>query len=282
MTSLLNGVGQSVGSLGNQASGPLDQAVNSISNIGEQLGILPFSPSNSGEGLPSSDVQPLQPSTTQRNIVNWFVPEVGIINMYVNPQAIEYSFKKLITPQRTKGGYIIQYWGEELTTLNIRGHTGGSGVEGLNVLYEIYRAEQLLFDPIALTMASANSLSGVNSLVNSVLGNAGGLGSVLQNATQGVLGLNPLSQSIVPTNIPSLASIAMGIEMYYTGWVFHGYFTNFSFTESADRLGLFDYNIGFTVTQKRGYRTNSLPWQRSAISGPSNNSPGGTPLSFRG
>ncbi len=105
---------------------------------------------------------------------------------------------------------------------------------------------------------------------------------MLQNATQGVLSLNPLSQSITPTNIPSLASIALGVEMYYTGWVFHGFFTSFSFRESSERLGLFDYNIGFTVTQRRGYRTNSLPWQRSAISGPSNNSEGGTPLSFAG
>ena len=202
--------------------------------------------------------------------------------MYINPQSIAYNLKKLITNERTKGGYIVQYWGEELTTLNINGHTGGAGVEGLNVLYEIYRAEQLLFDPIALTMASDNSVSGLNSLVDNTLGNIGGFGQTLSSVTQGVLGLDPLSQSILPTNVPSLASMALGIELYYTGWVFRGYFNSFSFTESAERLGLFDYQIQFTVTQRRGYRTNSLGWQRSAISGPSNNSAGGVPLSFSG
>ncbi len=64
------------------------------------------------------------------------------------------------------------------------------------------------------------------------------------------------------------------------GKVFRGYFESFSYTESVDRLGLFDYDIQFTVTQIRGYRTNNFAWQRSAIDGPSNNGVGGTPLSF--
>lgn len=288
MTSFLNGVGQTVGQAvsgaGNAVS-PLTQALNTNTYQAQQFQSgfnAPPIPAASGMGLPSSQVPALQVASNVRNIVNWFVPEIGIINMYVNPQTIDYNLRKLITPQRTKGGYIVQYWGEELTTLNIRGHTGSSGVEGLNVLYEIYRAEQYLFDPIALTMASNNSISGLNSLVSGVLSQLGGASSVLSAATQGVFGINPLGQNIQPSNIPSLASIALGIEMYYTGWVFRGFFTSFSFTESAERLGLFDYNIGFTVTQRRGYRTNSLPWQHAAIYGPSNSSPGGPPLSFSG
>ena len=58
--------------------------------------------------------------------------------MYINPQQMNIDEKKVIKQQRTKGGYIIQYWGEELTTLNISGTTGSAGVEGINVLYEIY------------------------------------------------------------------------------------------------------------------------------------------------
>jgi len=280
MTSFLNGVDNALSSAaaitgsGGQNYGPSSFQTNGF--------VVPPIPGGVDDGLPSSSIQPLQLANPVRNIIHWFVPEVGMITMYVNPQSIAYNNSKLITKERTKGGFIVQYWGEELTTLNISGHTGGSGVEGLNVLYEIYRAEQILFDPIALTMASDNSVSGLNSLVDSTLGNIGGIGGTLANATNGILGLNPLSQSILPTNIPSLASMALGIELYYTGWVFRGYFNSFTFTESAERLGLFEYQIQFTVTQRRGYRTNSLAWQRSANSGPSNNSPGGVPLSFSG
>lgn len=240
--------------------------------------IVPPIPNASGNGLPSSQIPPLRTAVPKRNIGHWFVPEVGVINMYINPQRIDYSLKKLIVPERTKGGYNIQYWGEELTTLNLSGHTGSSGVEGLNVLYEIYRAEQYLFDPIALTMAATNSITGLNDLVDSALGNLGGFASQLSTSSLGVLGLDPASQNILPQNVPSLASMALGIEFYYSGWVFRGFFTSFTFHESVEQLGLFQYEIGFTVTQRRGYRTNNYAWQRSAISGPSNSD--AIPLSY--
>lgn len=240
--------------------------------------IVPPIPSADGNGLPSSKIPSMQQAFATRYTAHWYVPEVGIVNMYINPQSIGYNSKKLITPERTKGGYIIQYWGEDLTTLAIRGHTGSSGVNGLNVLYEIYRAEQYLFDPIALTMAADNSISGLGDLVDSALGNLGGFGAGISAATNGVFGLDPASQNVLPRNVPSLASMALGIELYYAGWVFRGYFTSFGFTESAERLGIFDYDIQFTVTQRRGYRTNYLPWQHSAIDGASNWAT--NPLSF--
>jgi hypothetical protein len=221
-------------------------------------------------GLPSNQVPSELAGVAGRDIVNWFVPEIGIINMYINPQNIGYNHKKLITTHRTKGGYIGQYWGEDLTHLTLRGHTGSSGVEGLNVLYEIYRAEQYLFDPIALQMAAANSISGLNSFVDSTLGNLSGFANNIASATAGIFQFDPASQAILPQNIPSLASIAFGVEMYYAGWVFRGFFESFNFTESAERIGLFDYDIAFTVTQRRGYRINNQPWQHSPLYGPSN------------
>jgi hypothetical protein len=257
----------------------LNQALNGQSQSFQQNGFITTPiPSADGNGLPSSNIPPLQLAVPRRNIGHWFVPEVGVINMYINPQNINYGYKKIITMDRTKGGYNIQYWGEELPTLVLEGHTGSSGVEGLNVLYEIYRAEQYLFDPIALTMAADSSITGLNDLVDSALGNLGGFASSLTSGSLGVLGLDPASQNILPQNVPSLASMALGIEFYYTGWVFRGFFTSMTVTESAERLGLFNYNISFTVTQRRGYRTNSLAWQRSANSGPSNSD--AIPLSF--
>jgi hypothetical protein len=257
----------------------LNQALNGASKTLQQIGsIASIISSADGNGLPSSQVPALLQAVPRRNIGHWFVPEVGVINMYINPQNIDYGYKKVINTERTKGGYNIQYWGEELPTLTLQGHTGSSGVEGLNVLYEIYRAEQYLFDPIALTMASDSSITGLNSSVDSVLGNLGGFNSSLTGGSLGVMALDPASQNILPQNVPSLASLALGIEFYYTGWVFRGFFTSMTVNESVDKLGLFTYNIAFMVTQRRGYRTNSLAWQRSANSGPSNSD--AVPLSF--
>ena len=265
MTSFLNGSLASLNTISSAISGQ-GQAPTPNSSTFQP----PTFPSGSGTGLPAAQIPYLQPATSTRNIAHWLVPDVGIVNMYINPQSIQYNYKKLITPNRTKGGYVIQYWGEELTTLILQGHTGSSGVEGLNVLEQIYRSEQYLFDPIALTMAASQSTSGLNTLVDSVLGNLGGLGATISQGTQGLLGLDPASQNILPQTVPSLGALATSIEFYYSGWVFRGYFTNFSVTESVQQLGLFVYNIGFTVTQRRGYRTNNFAWQRSAIAGPSN------------
>jgi hypothetical protein len=52
------------------------------------------------------------------------------------------------------------------------------------------------------------------------------------------------------------------------GWIFRGFFTSFDYSEKADNY-LYDYNLTFQVTQRRGYRYNHLPFQKSANTGPS-------------
>src|SRR5690606_38791557 len=88
-----------------------------------------------------------------RNLIRWLVPESGIVEMYINPKSISYSEAKQIQSQRTKGGFALQYWGEDLIKITIEGTTGTSGIEGINVLRDVYRAEQVAFEPYALSMA---------------------------------------------------------------------------------------------------------------------------------
>lgn len=242
--------------------------------------IVSEQPSADGTGLPSSKVVSSIPGAQQkRRLMSWFVPEVGVVKMYINPQSLQFSETKNLTETQTKGGYVIQYWGEKLPTLTINGTTGSSGVEGLNVLREIYRSEQLTFDPIGLSLAANNQISGLDDLLT---GNeTGTFGNIIGDALSNLVGAAAPTSNILPYNIPSLASLALGIELYYDGWVFRGYFTSLGYTDSVQNFGSFDYTIGFTVTQRRGYRTNYMPWHRSAIDGPSNNGAGGIPLTFR-
>lgn len=236
-------------------------------------------PSASGLGTRQSRIQNLRPAVNARNVIYWLVPEMPMVQMYINPQNITYAYKKSIASQRTKGGFMLQYWGEDLTTLRLTGTTGTSGIEGINVLYDLYRAEQLSLDPYALFLAASEEqtgLSGLGSDIGNLLG--GDVGSSIGGAIGGALD-SAIPQPTRPT--PSLAQFAFTVEMYWSGEVFRGYFTSFTVTESVETLGMFNYDIEFMVTQKRGFRQNFLPWHRSATSGSSNSDPYfGTPHSF--
>jgi hypothetical protein len=52
--------------------------------------------------------------------------------------------------------------------------------------------------------------------------------------------------------------------MYYQGWVFKGIFEEFGVQESVSNgVGVFNYNLSFTVLDRRGRRKNIQPWNRS-------------------
>jgi len=260
------------------ASNFIDNNLSSPSIPGFTAAPIPAIGSN-----PSDRLLPANRSAVfARNMMRWFVPEIGVIEMYVNPQGITYQDKKHITQQRTKGGYVLQYWGEELGTLAVSGTTGSSGVEGINVLDDIYRSEQLAFDPYALALASDR-----NSSNNDQLSFLGDLSDSFGGLLQGGESFSNLVANSIETGSsastrsqPSLAELAFSMELYWSGWVFRGYFNDFRVEEKADKLGLFDYFFNFTVTQRRGVRSNFLAWHRQP-NGPSNTDPiAGRPYSF--
>jgi len=270
---LLNGVNDAVDFLNGEVNG---SSTDSFKSDGF---LLPATFSADGNGLPYNKVPTYRDGTLRRNIITWFVPEFGIVRMYVNPASISYNHKKLITKDRTKGGYTLQYWGEDLSTLNISGTTGASGVEGINVLYEIYRAEQYAFDAVGLSLAANNAAS--TNILSSLLGSAGSVGDLLGDAAGAVgslLGMDSPNTSLVANSINSLAQLAFTVEMYYNGWVYRGFFENMTINERADNF-LMEYQMTFTVTQRRGYRMNYFPWSKSASNGPSQYT---SPYSFSG
>lgn len=283
----LNGIGNAVDDAVDSLSGG-----NTINRDFENNGfIVSPTPGADGNGLPSNKIPALARGARKRELIHWFVPEFGVIKMYINPSSISYNHSKNISKERTKGGYTLQYWGENLTPLTIQGTTGSSGVEGINVLYEIYRAEQLAFDSVGLTLASNNAavqgaeqiVSGIGGAIGDLFGGAGGaVGSTLAN---GLFGIDNINTQLAPRNVPSLAQFAFGVEMYHQGWVYRGFFESMVVNERAENF-LWDYSINFTATQRRGYRTNYFPWHKSPLSesgsgdNPWNGIPGG--MSFGG
>lgn len=277
----------------------LDSAINGISNAAATLNganpltqsnlasfesngfLVASAPSSDGSGLPFSKISSAVNAKITRNIITWFVPQFGTVRMFVNPQNITYQHRKLINKDRTKGGYTLQYWGEELDQIQISGTTGSSGIEGINMLYEIYRAEQYSFDAVGLTLAANNAAADVaNNLVQGIggaLGQAIGGPSLTAAASGagllgGILGMDSPNNNLSARNIPSLASLAFAVEMYYNGWVYRGFFDSMTVTERADNF-LIDYQMTFMATQRRGYRTNYFAFSNSPVGGPTTTQP---------
>jgi len=252
---------------------------------------LPATFASDGNGLPSSKVTSYRSAHRKREIITWLVPQIGTVTMYVNPNRIQYKHKKLISRDRTKGGFSLSFWGEDLDVLSISGTTGSSGIEGINVLYEIYRSEQYSFDGTGLLLAANNAASDIsNNLVNGLGGALGGainglFGGDPSSPTAaaggagllgGILGLDSPNNTLAMKNIPSLAQLAFTVEMYYAGKVYRGYFEDMTVTESSDNF-LMQYDMTFVATQIRGYRTNRFGFERSAVDGASSYT---TPYSF--
>lgn len=168
----------------------------------------------------------------KRNLILWQVPHLGndrYIEMYVNPQGIAFTNRKTISSKRTKGGFIMQYWGEELEAVNINGITGDGGIEALNALFDVYRSEQLAFIEIADKAAS---------------GGVAGADSNLMKRRQ------------------PLAPLAASVVMWYMGQGRRGYFMDMQYDENTNLNGTLSYRMTFSVVETVGIRKNFMPWHR--------------------
>jgi hypothetical protein len=193
-------------------------------------------------------------SNRDKQIMTWMLANGSTIQMYINPENLTIAESKQINQTRTKGGFIIQYWGDNLTKLTLTGTTGSSGVKGINILRDIYHSENRLFE--------------------SVVGNQ--TNSLLNALSSGNMKDADIGRSLVPYVAeqlrnqsfilrPSLASLALGITLFYQGIEYRGFFTSMNVVEDVNRLGLFSYTIEFMATEIHGKRKNFMSWHREPI-----------------
>lgn len=237
--------------------------------------------------------------SSQRKLIQWNIPNQGLVEMYINPQSFSILERKLTKETRTKGGYVIQYWGEALPEIDLSGTTGSGGIEGINVLRDIYRQEQVGFNnivsqlnqgflnnlfqtslgalqalsnnPLANPVASTvNSLTNPGQFFNDVVTTVGNVANVFDAIGRTI----STDQQLLPT----LAALATSVELWYDGVIYRGFFKEFRVDEKAEESGIFRYSMKFTVTRRTGVRLNSYPWQRSVNYGPANSDT--IPLSY--
>lgn len=192
-----------------------------------------------------------------RQVMTWVLPNSSSIQMYVNPENFVINESKQITSTRTKGGFVVQYWGDNLTKLTMSGTTGSSGISGINVLRSIYHSENQIFAQIASnTSADLLNQQSSSSTFPSTQSNIGQqLVSYMQSQLQ--------NRNFIMR--PSLASLALGVVLYYQGIQYKGFFNSITITEDVNRLGLFQYNIEFTATDISGVRSNFMAWHKEAL-----------------
>jgi hypothetical protein len=228
------------------------------------------------------------PNTLSDDGVGWFKAQ-----LYMNPQTLNIREKKFIKSDLTKGGFVTQYWGEDLTRVEVRGTTGSAGIEGINVLRSIYRHEQSQFREIlnkrkakfaeeaakasALAQSASNDVSGGELFLDIVTGGAfsktvDGLKNAVDLIADSVTG-GSVERSQFSSS-PTLAALATNIDMYHDGEFFRGYFEFFNVDESAAEPGHFTYSFNFVVLRRTGRRDNFMPWHREPV-----NSSGETEMS---
>lgn len=211
--------------------------------------------------------------------------------LYVNPTNFKIDEKKLINKKLTKGGYLIQYWGEELPIITVTGTTGSGGIDAINVLRDVYRNEQRVFKRLlrargdglastsreALESVPANAGQiGTTTVLDSVTGGGfssfvDGAKSAIQSVTAAFNGVTGASELLGPHSavelVPSIGAFAVSVDLYFQREKFRGYFENFSVSEDAMKPGHFEYNFTFIVTRRTGRRKNFMPWHRKARNG---------------
>lgn len=203
------------------------------------------------------------PGEYKRRMMRWKTPNLGWVQMFLNPQQYSISEVKDIESTRTKAGFILQYAGEALTEISISGTTGSSGIEGINILRAVYRAEQIAFKSIASELDRAGPVAEATQLAQGFIGDfASGDTSIIGGSIAAFNELTDIALNIFNQPFPTLASLAANVELYFQGELFRGYFKNFKVDESGERPGLFDYSLSFIAHSRQGIRRNFMPWHR--------------------
>lgn len=189
-----------------------------------------------------------------KEVMTWMLPNGTTVQMYINPESFVVAESKQIQQTRTKGGFVIQMFGDNLTRLTLTGTTGSAGVKGINILRDIYHSENRSFDVIAASQT--------NQLLQALQSNSP------SNTNSAAQTVSYISDQLRNKNFilrPSLASLALGITLYFQGIQYRGYFSSLTVNEDVNRLGLFVYNIEFFATEIIGKRSNFMAWHREPM-----------------
>jgi hypothetical protein len=215
--------------------------------------------------------------TSLTSILSSSVGDRKIVPLYINPSQVQTNYAKNISETQTIGGFIIQYWGDKITTIAMSGTTGSGGIDAINILYEVYKSEQTSFRNLLiirrqkLEKALRESTGGTEDLniaqaLDQVLLNgafseiANGWSESMDYFKMAINGESPDTKNKSLELMPTLSAFAVSLEMHYQGKVNRGYIESMNVTEDGNNPGHFNYSIQFKSLKEYGERNNFMPW----------------------
>jgi hypothetical protein len=163
--------------------------------------------------------------------ISWSIKgaaNVPSLTMLVNPANLDTSYTPLITETRTLGGFIHEFWGEQLTTLSASGKTA------------------LFFDDDGLTNKNSRSTESYQyfmTLLNLYKNNGKGYYTSFKTGSD-----SPVALRANPTKITSLGVVSMVFDKKQ----YDGYFESFTYTEDATTPFNLEYSLVFKAMRILG------------------------------
>jgi len=140
------------------------------------------------------------------------------LTMMINPQNLETAMQQIVTETRTLGGFIQEFWGEQLTTLSASGRTA------------------MFYSDSGLTVNDAKDSEAYQNFIRLV--------NIYKNN-----GKVYADSSITSTRITSVGTVIMT----YSEKQYEGFFESFDLKELPDKPYTLDYDFSFKVTRMLGH-----------------------------
>ena len=139
------------------------------------------------------------------------------LTMLINPSSLETQYNSLISETRTLGGFVHEYWGEQLTSLSASGSTA-MFVNDFGLTNESRTTEAYQYFISLLNIYKNNGKSYYKTYITN---------ASLRN----------------PNRITDLSFVSM----IFDGKEFQGRFESFDYAETAGKPFTLDYNFSFKV-----------------------------------
>lgn len=185
------------------------------------------------------------------NTITWEIvydPKDGLdsppkLVMNINPQNLDTSYTPLINETRTLGGFVEEFWGEDLTTISASGFTSMFFDEKKGMTNEFEKTEAIV------GAKTTKQLSGFLALVNLYKMNGKFYANGVNDLKDPDSNLNAYKSN--PNKIYKMGSV----YMYYSGISYKGFFETFEFKEQAEKPFFFEYSFSFKVLKTFGNLT---------------------------
>lgn len=165
-----------------------------------------------------------------KQVISWRI--IGLVSlpptltMMINPSNLDLNYTQLVNETRTLGGFIQEFWGEQLTTLSASGQTA------------------MFYDEGGITNKNSRiseSYQNFIRLVNIYKNNGKDYQQIPSNYTE-------QAKKVASQNPNSIKSFG-AVVMTYMGKEYEGYFESFSFKEMAEKPYNFEYDFSFKIVR---------------------------------